>query len=49
MLASRDHPLAEPAEPPRATADWKWPYWTGLGRVVRPLDAEAYDELLRRV
>jgi hypothetical protein len=49
MLASKDTPLAEPAAHPRATGDWKWDHWTGLGRVVRPLGVEAYDELLGRI
>lgn len=49
MLASKEQPLECPAPKPRATGNWNWPYWTGLGRVVRPLTAEAYDELLRRI
>lgn len=49
MLASKERPLECPAPKPRATGNWNWPYWTGLGRVVRPLTAEAYDELLRRI
>lgn len=49
MLASRERPLEFPAPKPRATGNWNWPYWTGLGRVVRPVTIEAYDELLRRI
>jgi hypothetical protein len=49
MLASKDRPVGRPAEHPRATGDWKWEYWTGLGRVVRPISAESYDELLSRL
>lgn len=49
MLASKTRPLARPSEQPRATGDWKWPYWTGLGRVVRPITAEDYDVLLERL
>ncbi|MCC6382983.1 MAG: hypothetical protein IT304_10785 [Dehalococcoidia bacterium] len=49
MLASKGAPIAQPVEQPRATGDWKWPYWTALGRVVRPITADAYDELLSRL
>lgn len=49
MLASKERPLERAGEHPRATGDWKWSHWTGLGRVVRPLTAEAYDELLSRL
>jgi len=49
MLASKESPLAQPAAHPRATGDWKWNHWTGLGRVVRPVAAEAYEELLSRL
>jgi hypothetical protein len=49
MLASRSAPLAEPVAQPRATGDWKWAHWTGLGRVVRPITPRAYDELLSRL
>jgi hypothetical protein len=49
MLASKRVPLAEPAEAPRATGDWKWPYWTGSGRVVRPITMESYMTLLDRL
>lgn len=48
MLASKEVPVAEPTQHPRATGDWKWSHWTGLGRVVRSISIEAYDELLRR-
>jgi hypothetical protein len=49
MLASKETPVAELAEHPRATGDWKWSYWTGLGRVVRPITGEVYDDLLARL
>jgi hypothetical protein len=49
MLASKEMPVEEPREHPRATGDWKWNHWTGVGRVVRPLTAETYDELLSRL
>jgi hypothetical protein len=49
MLASKYAPLAEPAEVPRATGDWKWQYWTAGGRVVRPLTLESYLALLDRI
>lgn len=50
MLASKQRPLLTTTQPqPRATGDWKWEHWTGLGRVVRPITAEVYDELLARV
>ena len=49
MLASKEKLLANPAAQPRATGDWKWRSWTGLGRVVQSLTAEAYDELLSRI
>ena len=50
MLASKQRSLLTPPQPqPRATGDWKWEQWTGLGRVVRPITAEVYDELLARV
>ncbi len=49
MLASKEAPVAEPAQHPRATGDWKWSHWTGAGRVVRPITAEAYEELLDRL
>lgn len=49
MLASKEAPLKEPASQPRATGDWKWASWTGVGRVVRPITAESYEKLLTRV
>ncbi len=49
MLASKEAPVAAPGAHPRATGDWKWSHWTGLGRVVRPMTADAYDELLSRM
>lgn len=49
MLASKEAPLKDPASQPRATGDWKWAHWTGLGRVVRPITAEGMGELLGRV
>lgn len=49
MLASKETPIADPAEQPRATGDWKWAHWTGLGRVVRPITMEAYERLLERM
>lgn len=49
MLASKEQPLTEPAEHPRATGDWKWAHWTGMGRVVRPITPASYDELLARL
>ena len=49
MLASKSRPLHITAEQPRATGDWKWEYWTGKGRVVRPITPAAYDELLGRL
>ncbi len=49
MLASKDRALARSAEHPRATGDWKWNHWTGVGRVVRPLTADVYEELLTRL
>ncbi|HEX6030461.1 MAG TPA: hypothetical protein VFY90_03445 [Tepidiformaceae bacterium] len=49
LLASKEAPVRQPAEHPRATGDWKWAHWTGVGRVVRPITAEAYDELLARL
>lgn len=50
MLASKGSAVAEPVGRPRATGDWKdWHQWTGLGRVVRPVTAEEYGELLGRV
>lgn len=50
MLASKDVPLTQGAEHPRATGDWKdWQFWTGAGRVVRPITTEMYVELLDRI
>ncbi|MBI2766630.1 MAG: hypothetical protein HYX53_12070 [Chloroflexi bacterium] len=49
MLASKQLPLREATEHPRATGDWKWPYWSGAGRVVRPITPDGYDELLGRL
>ena len=49
MLASKDRPVEFPTDHPRATGDWKWEYWTGKGRVVRPITADAYTELLSRM
>lgn len=49
MLASKERPVAQPSEQPRATADWKWAHWTTHGRVVRPITADVYDALLRRI
>lgn len=49
MLASKERALGNPAAHPRATGDWKWQHWTGLGRVVRPVTPQAYDELLGRL
>jgi hypothetical protein len=48
MLASKEKPLLFPAEQPRATGDWKWPHWTGMGRVVRPVTPAMYEGLLER-
>lgn len=49
MLASKAFRVSEPVPQPRATGDWKWPHWTGMGRVVRPVTPEAYEELLGRL
>ena len=49
MLASREKPVSEPVEHPRATGDWKWQHWTGLGRVIRPVTPGDYDELMARL
>jgi hypothetical protein len=49
-LASTDVPVREPMQRPRATGDWtSWSHWTGAGRVVRPITAEAYLDLLKRL
>ncbi len=49
MLASRTRAVDAPSDHPRATGDWKWGHWTGVGRVVRPITPDAVDALLRRV
>jgi len=49
MLASKTARLGKSAAHPRATGDWKWLHWTGLGRVVRPITPAVYDELLARL
>lgn len=50
MLASKEPGLLETTAQPRATGDWKeWPYWTGLGRVVRPVTVANYERLLSRL
>ena len=49
MLASKTAPLEEPAGQPRATGNWRWAYWTGTGRVVRPVGAGEYRALLARL
>ena len=49
MMASKESPLLTPLEHPRATGDWNWRHWTGAGRVVRPIIAEAYEDLLARL
>jgi len=49
MLASKERPVDRRSDQPRATADWKWAHWTTHGRVVRPITAEMYDELLKRI
>ena len=48
MLASKEKPLLFETDQPRATGDWKWPYWTGMGRVVRPITPSMYEGLLER-
>jgi hypothetical protein len=48
MLASKEKPLLFPADQPRATGDWKWAHWTGMGRVVRPITPASYEGLLER-
>ncbi len=48
MLASKEKPLLFPADQPRATGDWKWAHWTGMGRVVRPVTPASYEGLLER-
>jgi len=49
MLASKEKPVLFPVEHPRATGDWKWAHWTGMGRVVRPITPLQYEGLLERV
>ena len=49
MLASKAAPLVEPAGQPRATGNWRWEYWSGMGRVVRPLGLREYGSLLGRL
>jgi hypothetical protein len=49
MLASKEAPLLAPIDHPRATGDWKWKHWTGLGRVVRPITAASYGDLIARL
>ena len=49
MLASKTRPVARGADHPRATGDWKWSFWTGMGRVVRPIEPAQYDELVERL
>ncbi len=48
MLASKEKPLLFPVDQPRATGDWKWAHWTGMGRVVRPITPASYEGLLER-
>jgi hypothetical protein len=48
MLASKEKPLLFEADQPRATGDWKWAHWTGMGRVVRPVTPAMYEGLLER-
>jgi hypothetical protein len=48
MLASKEKPLLFPVDQPRATGDWKWEHWTGMGRVVRPITPAMYEGLLER-
>ena len=49
MLASKIAPLQEPAGQPRATGNWRWEHWSGMGRVVRPLGLREYGSLLGRM
>ncbi|MXW24688.1 MAG: hypothetical protein F4Z77_00045 [Dehalococcoidia bacterium] len=49
MLASKTSPLQEPAGQPRATGNWRWEYWSGMGRVVRPVGLAEYGSLLGRM
>ncbi len=49
MLASKTSPLVEPAGQPRATGNWRWEHWSGMGRVVRPVGLAEYGALLGRM
>ena len=49
MLASKAGPLVEPAGQPRATGNWRWEHWSGMGRVVRPVGLAEYGSLLGRM
>ena len=49
MLASKASPLDEPAGQPRATGNWRWEHWSGMGRVVRPVGLREYASLLGRM
>ena len=49
MLASKTTPLVEPAGQPRATGNWRWEHWSGMGRVVRPVGLAEYGALLGRM
>ncbi len=49
MLASKAAPLREPAGQPRVTGNWRWEFWSGLGRVVRPVGLAEYASLLGRM
>lgn len=49
MLASKERAVDRPVAHPRATGDWKWQHWTGIGRIVRPITPRQYDELLGRL
>lgn len=49
MLASKITPLKELAGQPRATGNWRWEHWSGLGRVVRPIGLKEYGDLLDRI
>ena len=48
MMASRDRPVSDRYEPPRATADWNWSYWTDLGP-VQTVTRDMVDEALSRL
>lgn len=49
VLASKNDPVAEPVQQPRALGEWSWVGWTGMGRIVRPVTPEDYDELMGRI